>query len=532
MFLTVPEGDKFKVYKKGENGEAIGRALGSHPTAEQAQKQIDGMTAVANGDKDYGDYAYYRRRLDPDDPRAAYNPMGGFTGGKACANCFWFNPRNAACDVVWGEIVATGVSNMWLAKEQPKPATMTPMPVYIVNQDSGDGADSMDMGGASLDGKAADPAAELADTIKAIDSQRTQYNHFLDRIAGALGMTGKRDLPSRKPTPGPTTDSGFKVYDGGRWVGWYSNTAQDRSKEWFPGAATDSFIQRVKSGVVPYPELWYKHLPIRMGKADLVTRIGYLTFATGTFYDTPAGQKGRAYYEAEQKAGRPKTMSHGFLFPRNLKKNGEYLAYNTYEISPLDPGEECNAYTNFEVKAMFAKLDSKGLAELQKIFGEEETARLVTFGETKSRELEAAGVSLKSFEDFGNVEVTDKQAHDGIKALAEATVAGLKKISGQIETLATSVQAAQSTGDEAKTAVADLKTFVETAFGFTPRSSQSASAAAKANPLQVQQLVDASAAAGKAKDAGITPGDLEADAGAKSIFDHILEAAATARAGS
>jgi hypothetical protein len=516
MFLTVPDGDKFKVFKKGENGEALGRALGSHPNAEEAQKQIDGMIAVASGDKDYGDYAYYHRRLDPDDPRAAYNPMGGFTGGKACANCFWFNARNAACDVVWGEIVATGVSNMWLAKEQPKPAGITPMPVYIVNPE-------VDAAGAGIDSKA-NEAAQAAAVVKEINEVRERSNSLLDRVAAALGLAGK--AAPAKPAAEPVADSGFKVYDSGRWIGWYSNTAEDRSKEWFPGKATDSFIQRVKSEVVPYPELWHKHLPIQMGRADFLTRIGYLTFATGTFYDTPAGQAGKAYYEAEQKAGRPKTMSHGFLFPRNLKVNGEYLAYNTYEISPLDPGEECNPYTNFEVKAMFAKLDQKGLAEIEKIFGKDEAQRLVTFGETKSRDLEAAGVSFKSFD---NVEVTDTQAHEGLKNLAEATVAGLKKISGQLDELATSVKTAQTTGDEAKAAVAEVKAYVEKEFGYTPRASQSAAAAAKANPLQVQQLQDATAAAGKAKDGG-APADAEADEGAKSIFDHILEAAGNARA--
>lgn len=502
MFLTVPEGDKFKVYKQGADSKAVGRALGSHDTAEQAQKQINGMIAVATGDKDYPDYGYYHRRLDGDDPRAAYNPMGGLTGGKACANCFWFNPQRAQCDVVWGDIVATGVSNMWLAKEQPKPAGQpSPLPVYIV--------DPVDAGGASLDAK----------------STEGRYA-ILQRIAGALGLAGKSEP---KPAAAePAADSGFKVYEGGRWIGWYSNTAEDRSKEWFPGKATDSFIQRVKTAVVPFPELWHKHLPIQMGRADFLTRIGYLTFATGTFYDTPAGQSGKAYYLAEQKAGRPKTMSHGFLYPRNLKQNGEYLAYNTYEISPLDPGEECNPYTNFEVKAMFAKLDTKGLAEIEAIFGKEEAQRLVTFGETKSRELEAAGVSFKSFD---NVEVTDTEAQEGLKALAVATVSGLKKISGQLEELTNSVKTAQTASDEAKAAVAGVKSYVDQLMGYTPRSSQSALAEAQANPAQVKQLQQASADAGKktGADAVPNPADAAADTDTKSIFDQILEIANAAK---
>lgn len=514
--MTANTSGGYDVHTQGVDGLANGPARNKKPMSNAAAKQymaalyanenksMSDLELVALEEKCYSDYGGpYVNTLSPDDPRVNYDPMGGRAGDRACANCRWFHPGAARCDLIYGDIVASGVSDLWLAKELPEPAnSINPMPVYIV--------DPLETGGAALDSK--------AEPLRMFSALKERLTAEVDRISSALLNPGKK----AGPPPEYQAESGFKVYDSGRWVAWYSNTAKDRAAEWFPAQATDSFIKRVKGEVVPYPELWHKHLPVQMGRADFLARIGYFTFATGTFYDTPTGRAGKAYYEAEQKAGRPKTMSHGFLFPKNMKANGEYRAYNTFEISPLDPGEECNPYTNFEVKAMFLKLDTKGVAELEKIFGKDEAAKLINFGETKSQELEAAGVSLKSFEEFGNVEVTDTKAHAAVKALAEATVNGLKQLSGQIDTLIADVASVKTAAESSQTAVDGLKTYVDQQFGLTPRSSQSASEKAKANPTQIDALKKAAEEAGKAK------GDADPSAaggGNKSVFDFILEAA-------
>lgn len=509
-YMMVPNGGGYNVHKEGADGKASGPAKNKKPMSKAAAK--DYMAAlyanenksmtddelIAVEDKCYSDYAYVNT-LSPTDPRVNYNAMGGRVGDKACANCRWFHPAMAKCDLVYGDIVSTGLSDLWLAKDLPEPANggMTPMPVYLV--------DPVEAGGASLE------------PVQFNEAERGIIRRFVKAVSDSLGAVGK------KATPDHNTESGFKVYEDGRWTAWYSNNAEDKAKEWFPAQATDSFIKRVDNAVVPYPELWHKHLPIQMGRADYLARIGYLTFATGKFYDTPAGQAGKAYYLAEQKAGRPKTMSHGFLYPKNLKQDGAYKAYNTFEISPLEPGEEANPYTLFEVKTMFASLDSKKIADLEKIFGADEAKKLINFGEVESKKLEASGVSLKAFENFGDIAVTDAKAQGQITALAEATLNGLKAIDTKLETLAADVKTAKDTAAASQAAVDGLKTFVDQQFGMTPRASQSALAAAAANPGQVAALQKANEEAGKVK-----PGDenpQSTNGGTKSVFDSIWEAA-------
>lgn len=290
-YIIVPANNQFSVFKKGTDGKPFGRSLGTHTSEEKATKQIDIIGKMASGQKWWDDDFYYQPKIDPDDERAAYDPMGGRVGEKACANCFWFQPANASCGVIWGDIVATGLSNLWLSKEAPEPDEYAnPVPVILVNSQG-------------------EPVGQ---------SSAARKSRFLGQVFSMF----KTFLGQE--TEEPVADSGFKVYADGRWIAWYSNSAKDRANEWFPGQATDMFIKRVDEGIVPYPELWFKHTPVRMGKSDFLARIGYMTFATGTFFEDSTGQKARAYYEAEQKAGKVHTMSHGFLYPQEMKMDGMY----------------------------------------------------------------------------------------------------------------------------------------------------------------------------------------------------------------
>lgn len=494
------------VYKKDSGGKATGGALNKKPmTEDQANAYMaklyevtDGGTKALNDqelidieEKCYSDYTP-SKRVWYDDPRAAYDPMAGRVGERACANCYWFQPGSSSCSVVAGEIVATGLSKLWMSKNVEQPvAEVAPIPVVIVNPDTGEKSIIGETDSAAV-GTGKPIAIKLIDTVA--------------------------NLFNRKHSP---VSMGFKVRPDGRWEGWWTNNAKDRVKENFSAKSIDDYIARVKSGQVPYPELWFKHYPIRMGKADILARIGYLTYASGTFYDTPVGRAGKAHYESEQKAGKTKPMSHGFLYPKGLKINGVYHAFNTFEISPLDRGEEANPYTLFEVKSMFARLDQKGLAEIAAIFGEQHAQELVNFGETKSRELEnTPGVDLKS---FGAGLPDDDQASAGLKKLAEATVEGLKRIGSRIDELSSKVDEVTTAADSATKAVADLKTYVDTELGFTPRASKDKGTKLAANDPQVAHLKKENETAGQKKVTDQEP--LEPETEQKSIFAHIYEAA-------
>lgn len=500
-YMTVKDGDGYAVHKQGPDKKPMGKPMNKKPmTKDQATKYMQALYAneskslseteiVALEEKCYND-DYSHRKVWQDDPRAAYDAMGGRTGDKACANCFWFNPGSASCEVVGGPIVATGLSKMWMPQQNEMPE-MSPMPVYIVEEPTA--------------------AGEMALPVE------PKAKSLLEKVIDFIG------LKSTEPV-----NEGFKVLPDGRWQAWWTNNAKDKVGEWFSAKAIDAYIARVDSGAVPYPELWYKHLPIRMGKADALARIGYLTFATGKFYDTPTGQKGRAYFEAEQKAGHVKTNSHGYLYPTNLLKKGVYNAFNTFEISVLDPGEEANPYTMFEVKTMFAKLDQKKFDALEKIFGKEAVEELTNFAETKSRELEAAGVDVKSFSSFDGVEVEDKTAHAAVKALGEATLEGLKAINTRLDVITESVKAVQTSVDtktEASAkAVADLKAYVQGELGYTPRASKAAETQLAATDAQVTHLQQKIAEAAQNKGDELPEGVTEFG---KGVFAEIAKAMKT-----
>lgn len=512
-------GDNCHVYKKGETmpknkmpmtkDQATKYMAALYANTEGGKKDLSDLELIELETKCGGDYPLYVNKLSQDDPRANYDPRGGLTGAKGCTNCRWYHASAAACDLIYGEIAATGVSDLWLTNEMPAPDnTVEPLPVYIVNPDAEDMGGGMDMGGMKSEVKG---DKTLTGSISTGEKAR-----LFDRVLNLLGIkAAARDEA--------TAVEGFKIGSDGRWLGWYSNNAKDRAGEYFAAKATDAYIERVESGAVPYPELWYKHIPtLRMGKADHIARIGYLTFATGTFYDDAIGTAGKAYLEAEQKSGNVKTMSHGYLYPANLKQNGVYGAYNTFEISVLDPGEECNPYTEFEVNTMFNELNTKGVDRIKSIFGEDIAKKLINFGEAKSKQLEAMGVDLKAFNDYSNQPLTDTKAQEGIKLLAEATLEGLKGLGEKIDGLTAKVDGVETANKANADALAALKAFVNDELAHTPRASKSNSAAAQANPAQVELLKKAAAAEGNKTDA---PNPTEGLGGTKSLFDIALEAA-------
>lgn len=151
-----------------------------------------------------------------------------------------------------------------------------------------------------------------------------------------------------------TDDSGFKV-EGNRWFAWYTNNWYDLEEEVFPVKAIDFFIQRVKSGELPYPALWFSHLDMPHGKADHLIRVGSMVLAAGTFDDSVLAHRMKTYYRAAQKRGVRFRVSHGFKYATRFKIRGAYWLYETYEVSPIpEVGSfrAANPYTSWEVKTM------------------------------------------------------------------------------------------------------------------------------------------------------------------------------------
>lgn len=187
--------------------------------------------------------------------------------------------------------------------------------------------------------------------------------------------------------------SGFKTF-GNHWVGWWTNNAEDRDKEWFPAKAIDDYVDRVDVGVIPQPTLWFWHIPgSRHGVAEWQGRIEHYCVAVGSFDDTPAGKAARDHYNrSKARYG----MSHGFAYDTSHYQDGAYHQFNTFELSVLPPQVAANPYTDFEgIKQM--ALSPEKVQALEKLVGKDLAAQIISETEAKSKALDELNVQFKDY---------------------------------------------------------------------------------------------------------------------------------------
>lgn len=386
-YMMVEENGKTAVYKAGSDGKPMGKRLGLHDSKAKAEKQ---MSAIYANEKALGEKAldasfelavkdmYPMMKMEPSDPRVQYNPMGA-SGNQGCATCQFFCAHEASCALIWDDVVATGKCNLWLGK--PTPKQPEPIPVVIVEPPE------MDMG---------------SEEAKPETGKKEGILDWLKRTFG-------------KKADEPLTGTGFKALPGNKWVSFYTNNFEDKAGEIFTEAAHDQYISWLDQGVIPYPELWYWHLPgTKHGQAEWIDRVGHVMIAAGSFDDTPMADVFRKEYETH-----PHNTSHTFGYPKDARQDGVYHAYFTVEISPLPVGKEANWFTPFmEVKAMASEEKKSALVQM---FGKEWAENILKNGEELSKEIEAK-TDLK-FKEAETIPVVDPTAREALKELAVANKA-------------------------------------------------------------------------------------------------------------
>lgn len=456
-WMKVKDGDKTKVFKKGEDGEPTGSALGTYDSDADADKQIAALNANEGGSKqsgkkdwdDIGGLPESMGKLPQSDPRVQYDPAGGLGGGgKACANCQWFIPAYASgggdrCQVVSGPIFPTGLSKLWFPKGMEQPV-QEPMPVIIVDQ--------------------AEKAIPVLSADEKKELKKLSSPGLVAHLKALLGI--KSDSPVLKALD-IGTETGFKALDGNRWIAWWTNNFQDNHKEVFPAAAIDRYIERCDKEEMPYPELWYWHTFVPHGKADWLGRIDHLSLATGTFYETEAAELMKKEYAKSDHA-----VSHGFFFLKSQKESdGSYQDFYTYEISPLPIGKEANPITWFGVKEMNT-LTAEKKAKLDSILGPELAAKLIQAGEQKSKEIEALGVKFKEL----NTEPTPTFETPAQSAKEDSEIAiAFKEITDLIVQQGQAIKQLMEQNKAREQRIDSLEGFVKEQFALQPRATRSPS---------------------------------------------------------
>lgn len=428
-YMIKKQDGKYGVFKQGGDGKPTGNAMGMHPTRAEAMKQMDALYANDPGasKKDM----MPMMKVEPDDPRVQYNAYGA-TGGHGCGDCQWFCAHEASCQLVWDEIVATGKCNLWLG-DQPDAMAQEPVPVVIVADETAERKES--------------PAGAIG-TVR-------------DWL---LGWFTKQEVQ---------VGYGFKVLPGNKWIGFFTNNLEDLTKETFAASSHDLLISWLDKGLVPYPELWWYHIPgTKHGQCTWMGRHKHIMIAAGTFDDTPVAQ---AFMKAYEK--NPQKMSHGFLYPTAAKQHGVYYAYVPYEISPLPLGTEANPITGFLSggKEMIPESKLTALQDFLKAPGIVE--EIMKQADAMSQKADQQGIASKQIEAIPTV---DQGARDAIQALTKevktaietAVKDALATVNTELGKQTAAITALQAGEAARNQQVTDLTTWVKAQFQAAPRASQ------------------------------------------------------------
>ncbi len=192
------------------------------------------------------------------------------------------------------------------------------------------------------------------------------------------------------------THSAFKALGDGKWLAIFTNDFEDLDREILKSSAHDAYVERVKAGIVPLPELWIWHKAgSRLGEALHVDRVGHMTFAIGKFDDTPAGR------EAEKADYSDVKLSHGFSYPSWALKDKVYHEFDTFEISLLPKGAEANPFTTFEAikESNIMPVNKAQLEFIKKLVGDDNADAVVAQINTADKSadvLEKLGMRFKA----------------------------------------------------------------------------------------------------------------------------------------
>lgn len=289
-------------------------------------------------------------QIMPDD--ANYDVLGG-TDTQACANCQFFDSPDD-CLIVCGDISPTGICDNW---HEQVDMSMAPVPVEVTNW--------------------GDKASAGPGGIK-----EWFTNLFNGKTDVAPAPVGLRPIHMTKDLDGRM-----------RATMVFSNNFEDRHDQIIPEVVHTEYINWVeRTKLYPEFQIWHLGTKSRWGQADLVTRVGHFTLASG-LVDPDKEELAQAFAD-DSNTG----ISNGYyaLYADAGKK--EFAAWWPYEISALPVVASANVWMGAEHvligEGFLMKPEHKSLLQAKGLDGafiDALEADILARGTT----VEAAGVASK-----------------------------------------------------------------------------------------------------------------------------------------
>lgn len=230
----------------------------------------------------------------------------------------------------------------------------------------------------------------------------------------------------------PSTDQksfdivAFKAFEDAngemRWISFSSNAFEDREEELFTTKALEEAVEYAEKTGERGPLLLY-HVPAaEVGHCDFQAVQGRFLIESGTFSDTPLGQKALEYFTNSDEEHQ---VSIGYTYKDGDQKDGTYdwLRINERSVCPF--GTAANPWTDF---SLFGdkEMHDKQKEWMKKVFGEDLAQSVIAKADSKTKELEEANVRYKATTEESAAseafirQLAEKMGVDADKAVEEA----------------------------------------------------------------------------------------------------------------
>lgn len=181
---------------------------------------------------------------------------------------------------------------------------------------------------------------------------------------------------------------GFKVFKDKegkyRWLTFSSNSFEDLDGEIFTTKALEEAVEYADESGERGPLLVF-HVPsAEIGQCDFQAVSGRFLVESGTFDDTPLGQKAVEHFINTDEEYQ---VSIGYMYRTGDEQDGVYDWLQIMERSVLPKGDAANPWTDFQVIGG-KEVDKRHADALKSIFGEDLSARIISSADEKSKELE------------------------------------------------------------------------------------------------------------------------------------------------